>query len=136
MYDLKTMVDSSVRKKYNDVGGLAAKDKRSVTAMVWNYHDDDLPAPALPVAVNIDGLPATSVTLTQYRIDNEYSNSYEVWKKMDSPQNPTPEQIATLEKAGQLQTMGKPEKLKVAGGKLVVNISMPQQAVTLLKLDW
>ena len=136
MYDLKTMVDSSVRKKYNDVGGLAAKDKRSATVMVWNYHDDDVPAPALPVAVTIDGLPATAVILTQYRIDSDHSNSYEVWKKMGSPQNPTPEQIATLEKAGQLKTMGKPQKLKVAGGKLVVNISMPQQAVTLLKMDW
>jgi xylan 1,4-beta-xylosidase len=136
MYDLKTMVDSSVRRKYNDVGGLAAKAKRSATVMVWNYHDDDVQKPALPVAVTIDGLAAKAVTLTQYRIDNEHSNSYEVWKNMGSPENPNPEQITVLEKSGQLQTMGKPEKLKVAAGKLVLNISMPQQAVVLLKLDW
>jgi xylan 1,4-beta-xylosidase len=136
MYDLKTMVDSSVRKKYTDVGGLAAKDKRSATVMVWNYHDDDVQSPALPVAVSIDGLPVSSVTLTEYRVDNEHSNSYEIWKKMGSPQNPTPEQITILEKAGQLQTMGKPEKLKVVNGKLVVPVSMPQQAVVLLKLNW
>ena len=42
MYDLKTMVDSSVRRTYNDVGGLAAKDKKSATVMIWNYHDDDI----------------------------------------------------------------------------------------------
>jgi len=136
MYDLKTMVDSSVRKKYNDVGGLAAKDKRSATVMIWNYHDNDVQQPALPVAVTIGGLPVNSVTLTQYRIDNEHSNSYEVWKKIGSPQQPTAEQIATLEKAGQLQTIGKPERSKVSAGKLLVNISMPQQAVTLLKMDW
>jgi len=137
MYDLKTMVDSSVRKKYNDVGGLAAKDKRSATVMVWNYHDDDVQMPALPVVVSIDGLPATSVKLTQYRIDKEHSNSYEGWKKMGSPQNPTPEQVEVLEKSGQLQTMGNAKKLKVAyGSNLVINVSMPQQAVVLLKLDW
>ena len=136
MYDLRTMVDSSVRKKYNDVGGLAAKDKRSATVMVWNYHDDDVQMPALEVAVAIEGVPATAVALTLYRIDNEHSNSYEVWKKIGSPQNPTPEQIKTLEKAGQLHTWVSLKKLKVTGGKLVVNISMPQQAVTLLKLDW
>jgi xylan 1,4-beta-xylosidase len=136
MYDLKTMVDSSVRRSYNDVGGLAAKDKRSATIMIWNYHDDDVKKAALPVAVSIDGLPATSITLTQFRIDDEHSNSYEVWKKMGSPQNPTAEQILTLEKRGQLQTIGKPEKLKVKASKLSVNISLPQQGVALLKLDW
>lgn len=55
---------------------------------------------------------------------------------MGSPQNPTAEQILVLEMAGQLQTIGKPEKLKVSAGKLLVNISLPQQGVSLLKLDW
>ena len=91
---------------------------------------------ALPIAVSIDGLPTSSVTLTQYRIDDEHSNSSEVWKKMGSPQSPTAEQISTLEKAGQLQTIGKPEKLKVTASKLSLNISLPQQGVSLLKLDW
>ena len=136
MYGLKTMVDSSVRKNYNDVGALAAKDKKSATVMVWNYHDDDVIKPALPVAITIDGLTVKSVTLTEYRIDDEHSNSYELWKQMGSPQNPTKDQIAALEKAGQLQTMGAPGKLKVNNGVLTVNISLPQQGVSLLKLDW
>ena len=40
MYDLKTFVDSSVRKQ-TDIGAIAAKDKSSATIMVWNYHDED-----------------------------------------------------------------------------------------------
>jgi len=136
MYDLKTMVDSSARGKYNDVGGLAAKDKRSATVMLWNYHDDDVQLPAIPVAVTVDGITASSVTVTQYRIDNEHSNSYEVWKKMGSPQNPTKVQIAVLKKAGQLTMMDKPQKMKVNNSKLMMNIEMPQQAVALLQLEW
>jgi xylan 1,4-beta-xylosidase len=136
MYDLKTMVDSSVRQNYNDVGGLAAKDKKSATVMIWNYHDDDVMKPALPVVVSINGLPAKSVTFTQYRIDDEHSNSYEVWKKMGSPQSPTAEQIKILEEAGQLQKIGKLEKVKVTAGKMVVSISLPQQGVSLFKIDW
>ncbi len=136
MYDLKTMVDSSVRRKYNDVGGLAAKDKRTATVMLWNYHDDDVKNAALPVAVNINGLTATTVTLTEYRIDDEHSNSYEVWKKMGSPENPTKEQITILEKSGQLKTMGASQKLKVTNGVLNIKLSLPQQGVSLLKIDW
>jgi xylan 1,4-beta-xylosidase len=135
MYDLKTMVDSSVRRKYNDIGALASKDKRSAAIMVWNYHDDDIPGAAEAIEINIDGLAATKITVTEYRIDNEHSNSYELWKKMGSPQNPNKEQIAELEKAGQLQMMGKPKKLQVKNNMLL-QIQLPQQGVSLLKLDW
>jgi len=136
MYDLKTMVDSSVRGKYNDVGAVAAKDKKSATVMIWNYHDDDVMKPVLPVAVIIDGLTTNKVTFTQYIIDNEHSNSYEVWKKMGSPKNPTPGQIKILEDAGQLKKLGTVQKVEIKNGKLVLNISLQQQAVTLLKLEW
>lgn len=136
MYDLKTMVDSSVRGKYNDVGGIAAKDKNGATVMIWNYHDDDVQQPALPVTVTIDGVTAHAAKITEYRIDNEHSNSYEVWKKMGSPQNPTQQQINELEKAGQLQVIGEPQRMKFINGEMVIKINMPQQAVTLLQLEW
>jgi xylan 1,4-beta-xylosidase len=136
MYPLRTFVDSSARGPQTDIGGLAAKSARAVSVMIWNYHDMDIQAPAEPVAVTLTGLKAANVTLTQYLVDASHSNSYEVWKKMGSPQNPTKEQIATLEKAGMLETVGKPQKLKVTNGKLIVNTSLARQGVALLKLDW
>jgi xylan 1,4-beta-xylosidase len=136
MYDLKTMVDSSVRRAYSDVGAIAAKAQRSVSVMLWNYHDDDVKQEEVPVEVKIDGIKATTITLTEYRIDDEHSNSYEVWKKMGSPQNPTKEQVAILEKSGQLKTIGAAKKMKVIKGVLNVKLSLPRQAVSLLKLDW
>jgi xylan 1,4-beta-xylosidase len=136
MYDLRTMVDSSVRRTYNDVGGLAAKDKKSATVMLWNYHDDDVMKAALPVEITIDGVPAKSATVTQYIIDAEHSNSYEVWKKMGSPESPTKEQIETLEKAGQLEKVNVMKDLSVRDGKLKIKIPLAQQAVVLLKVEW
>jgi xylan 1,4-beta-xylosidase len=135
MYPLQKILASSVREQ-TDIGGLASKDEHSAAVMVWNYHDDDKQAPAEPVQVSINGLPQGSCTITHYRIDSEHSNSYEVWKKMGSPQNPTPAQIATLEKAGQLQTLGKPVKKKAKAGSVVVDITLPRQGVSLLKLEW
>ena len=103
--------------------------------MVWNYHDEDKQEAAEEINITIDGLTAKAITVTEYRIDNEHSNSYEVWKKMGSPQNPTAEQIAVLEKAGQLQMMNKPVKMK-ANNKMILKIQLPRQGVSLLKLDW
>jgi xylan 1,4-beta-xylosidase len=136
MTPLQQIVDSSVRGEQSEIGALASIDKKSAGIMVWNYHDLDKQGAAEPIQLSISGMPAKSVTLTHYTIDSEHSNSYEVWKKMGSPQNPTTAQIAQLEKAGQLETVGTPKQLKVNQGKLDVNISLPRQAVSLLKIEW
>lgn len=104
--------------------------------MVWNYHDADKKGDTTEVAIFINNIPAKSIKLMQYRIDDEHSNSYEVWKKMGSPQNPTAAQIATLEKAGQLQQINATETLNIKGQSTQMHIALPRQAVTLLKLSW
>ncbi len=135
MYTLKAVLDSSVRAQ-TDIGALASKDKHAAAIMVWNYHDEDKQSPGEPVTIDVSNIPAKLITLTQYRIDSEHSNSYEAWKKMGSPQNPTAQQISALEKAGQLQTIGQREKLTATSGKATIKISLPRQGVTLLKLEW
>jgi xylan 1,4-beta-xylosidase len=127
--------DNGVRT-HPDIYGLAARDGRGVTVLVWNYHDDDLPAADAAVSVTIDGMVAGRPTLTHYRIDAEHSNAYEAWKKMGSPQEPTRSQYADLEKAGKLQVLGRPERLTVKDGRLDVSVALPRQAVSLLKIDY
>jgi xylan 1,4-beta-xylosidase len=135
MYTLKAVLDSSVRGK-TDIGALASKDKKTAAIMVWNYHDEDKQGTPAPVEITIDNIPAKNIKLTHYRIDQEHSNSYEVWKKMGSPQNQGAAQVAQLEKAGMLQTMGKVEKIKTPSGKATIPLSIPRQGVSLLKMDW
>ena len=106
--------------------------------MVWNYHDDDLPAAAATVQVTIAGIPAgvKRVLLQHYRIDETHSNSYTVWKQMGSPQSPTAEQYARLRQAGQLELLNSPEWLDVRDGKVAIEMELPRQATSLLRLSW
>ena len=119
-----------------DVNALATRDARSVSVLVWNYHDDDLPAPAADVKLQIRGLPAGRPMLTEYRVDTDHSNSYSAWKKMGSPQPPTPAQYAELERASRLQTMGEPVRVNVSDGQVVVTLSLPRQGVSVVRLTW
>jgi xylan 1,4-beta-xylosidase len=135
MYDLKTFVDSSVRGQA-DIGALAAMDTRTATVMVWNYHDKDEKTTAENIKVQIEGIPVSQVRVTEYRVDEGHSNSYEVWKKMGSPQNPTAKQVSELEIAGQLEMMNKPGNMKAVNGKINMVIALPRQGVSLIKLDW
>jgi xylan 1,4-beta-xylosidase len=129
--------DSSVRKNDPDVNGFAAAANRSASVMVWNYHDkNDLTVPPAPVTVSVKAIPAQKILLTHYRIDQEHSNSYTAWLKMGSPQNPTAEQIAALEKAGQLEMLGSPQWVNIKNGALSVSFDLQRQGVSLIKMTW
>ncbi|MFD2570181.1 beta-xylosidase [Spirosoma soli] len=134
-YDYAKVRDESVRKGA-DINALASKNAQTATVMVWNYHDDNVPAPAAPVSVTVKGVPATKVLVEHYRIDRQFSNSYEAWKRMGSPKSPTAEQVAELEKAGQLQLLGSPEWIPVKNSQAALNFTLPRQGVSLLKLTW
>ena len=133
-YDFKAIRDSSVRKAETDINALAARDKNNISVMLWNYHDDDIKDNGSPVALTLKNIPAQKVKLYHYRIDDNHSNSYEVWKKMGSPENPTPEQYKELEKSGQLELLSAPKTVTVKNGELKVEMQLPRQAVSLIRL--
>lgn len=135
-YDLRTAVDSSFRKPYTDINGMAAKTASGATIMIWNYHDDDLTGESQNVTVTLKGVPNKRLKLTHYRIDDKHSNSYEVWKKMGSPKNPTEMQVKELEKAGQLATLGKSTTINTSNATATITFNLPRQGVSFLKLDW
>jgi len=120
-----------------DVSALASLDKNKLAVLVWHYHDDDVPGPAAAVDLTLNGLPFAngSATLTQYLIDADHSNSYEAWKRMGSPMQPTPKQYTQLEKAGKLAKLGDPEKIQVENGNATIHFKLPRQAVSLLVLE-
>lgn len=136
MYPMLTVRDSSIRRTLPDIGGLASKDQRKASVMLWNYHDDDVAGEVAVIELTFKGIPTKKVKITQYRIDNEHSNSYEVWKKMGSPANPTAAQIKELEKAGQLAQYGSPKNQTVKDGQLIFSATLPRQGVGLVMLNW
>ena len=135
MYLLETVLKLSVRGDLSDIGALASKEANAAAVMVWNYHDEDKQGAAENVSVIIENIPVKNATLHIYLIDRDNSNSYEVWKKMGSPQKPTRQQIDTLEKAGKLKCIST-TKIKIAKGKTIVPLQLKRQAVALVKLDW
>ncbi|WP_242527909.1 GH39 family glycosyl hydrolase [Allomuricauda sp. CAU 1633] len=135
-YDYQEITNNSVRGAKTDVNAIASKDDGTAAIMVWNYHDDNIEGVPANVKVNVKGLPKGRVLLHHYRIDNENSNSYEVWKAMGSPQNPSPEQIKELEKAGQLKMLTSPTYMTITESTTTVEMELPRQGVSLLQFTW
>jgi xylan 1,4-beta-xylosidase len=133
---IDAILKTGVRDK-PDVAALASLDKGKLCVMAWHYHDEDVPGPAADVSLTVTGLPKDGeLKLTQFRIDEVYSNAFTAWKKMGSPPKPTPEQYAALEKTGQLAATGPAEVVRVAEGKLATRVKLARQAVALFILEW
>ncbi len=133
-YDCFKIRDESVRGDKPDVHAIAAKGEKSSTIMVWNYYDkNDLDVPDADVEIKVEGIPGNKVFMNHYRIDQKNSNSYTVWKEMGSPQNPSPEQISELEKAGQLQLYTSPKWINPENGETTIKMKLPRQGVSLLQ---
>jgi xylan 1,4-beta-xylosidase len=134
---LAAMLKEGVREK-PDVSALASLDNNKLCVLLWHYHDDDVPGPAAEIELALNGLalPQGEAKLQHFRIDENHSNAFAAWKRAGSPQAPTPEQYAALEKAGGLTAMGTPESIRVEEGRVKLRVELPRQAVSLLILSW
>jgi beta-xylosidase len=120
-----------------DVSALASLQGRTVSVLVWHYHDVDVSGPDAAVRLELRGLPQLEgqARVLHYRIDHDHSNSYEAWKKMGSPAQPTPEQYAELQKAARLAELDAPQTATIAGGRLDLSFRLPRQAVSLVVVE-
>lgn len=135
---LDTLLQEGVRGA-PDVAAFASRDANRLCAMVWHYHDDDVPGPAAAVELTVTGLPPETVmaNLAHYRIDEHHSNAYAVWQRMGSPVAPNELLYAQLEEAAQLTPLtGTAATVSVNEGTVTLSFDLPRQGVSLVMLEW
>jgi xylan 1,4-beta-xylosidase len=133
--NVNDIISEGVRKG-NDVHAIASKDQHSISVMVWNYHDDNIANPPSPIDLTISGINEKKVLVHHYRVDHEFSNSFEAWKAMGKPHEVVGEQYRALEWSGQLQLYTSPQWMEAADGNTVLKFDLPRQGVSLIQLTW
>ena len=121
-----------------DINVIAARKDHEVEVLIWNYHDDDIAAPATLVDLAISGLPAKTSRglLEHFRVDANHSNAFSVWKDMGSPQSPTAAQYEQLQRAGQLQLLTSPAWVPITQGGAHLQFNLPRQGLSLVRVTW
>ncbi len=121
-----------------DINAMAARKNHEIEVLIWNYHDEDVDAPAAPIELAITGLPPSVhlALIEHFRIDAHHSNAFTAWKQMGSPQSPSPEQYEQLQSAGQLQLLTSPAWIPVDRGAAHLQFTLPRQALSLLRITW
>ena len=129
------IISSGVRGR-NDIYAIASKNKNSVSIMVWNYHDDNVAGASSIVNLNVNGIESSKLLVHHYRVDDQFSNSFEEWKSIGSPQQVTNEQYKKLESAGQLHLYTSPEWIETNSRNVDLKFDLPKQGVSLIQLTW
>jgi xylan 1,4-beta-xylosidase len=121
-----------------DINVIATRSANGVEVLLWNYHDDDLAAPAALVNVQVSGFPENleHAMLEHFRIDSAHSNAFTAWKDLGSPQPPTADQYKRLESAGQLQLLTSPAWVHIQHVIAQLQVEVPRQGLSLLKIEW
>ncbi len=134
---LDSILAAGVRRD-PDIDALATSASGEAAVLLWNYHDDDAAAPGASIVVSMKSIPSSvhRVLLQHYRIDDQHSNAYTVWKEMGSPQSPTPEQYAKLQAAGQLQMLDSPRWITPENGEIKLDVQLPRMGLSLLRVTW
>ena len=121
-----------------DVNVIATRKGNEVEILIWNYHDDDLPAAATAIDLVVSGLPAKTSRglLEHFRADSSHSNAFTVWKEMGSPQSPGEAQYEQLQRAGQLHLLNSPAWVPIAQGAARLQLTLPRQGISLIRIAW
>lgn len=133
---LDEILGSSVRER-PDINGMAVADDKSVKIILWNYHDyiAQVEHARVQMKIQIPDDFGNKVRLVHYRIDDTHSNAYTKWLELGKPQNPTPEMLAQLKEAMQLQTLEPAKTIDITNGQVILDFDLPRSALSLIILE-
>jgi xylan 1,4-beta-xylosidase len=133
---LDRMIRAGVRGRA-DVSALASLDGDKLCVLVWHYHDDGVAGDDAAVELVLVGLPIEKgeARLRHFRIDEEHSNAFNLWKSLGEPQQPTSEQYKQLEQAGKLAEVKVPDRPTVKNRQATIRFALPRQAVSLIEIS-
>jgi len=117
-----------------DVSALAAVNDKQINVLVWHYHDDDVQGPAANVRLKIPAPNGKAFKMRVFKIDENHSNAFTVWKEIGSPQKPNADQYKRIESAGKLFE-DKSERIEANADGLTKQLTLPRQAVWLLQFE-
>ncbi len=132
---LDSMLSGGVKGK-PDVHAMASIGAHSAAVLVSNYHDSAKAGAAAPIELTVAGVPRGRSLLQHFRVDDEHSNSYEAWRRMGSPAQPTPQQYTLLEAAGQLESVDSPRWVNSTDGRIRLTFDLPLHGVSLILITW
>lgn len=121
----------------DNVNGIATYNRDKITIIIFNCVYDILRTEgdeSLERSINLEvkNIPWPKVQIEHYRIDNEHSNAYTVWKGMGSPRDCSDEQLEFLKSKMNLELLEDPYTAMTYNGVFSSWFNLPMPSVSML----
>jgi xylan 1,4-beta-xylosidase len=118
-----------------NVDGMATTSDGNIQIMIYNYNQDVKDRELRKVELSVILPSSKSYRLTHYRIDENHSNGYSVWKSLGKPLTPSDYQMNQI-KSRQGLELYEPEKIiKPKNNIVMVPLEMPHHSVSLMVFE-
>lgn len=123
------------RSENNTVDGMATRSGNKIQVMIYNYNEsvDDKELKKVQLSVM---LPSPGkYKLTHYRIDENHSNAYTIWKSMGKPYNPNEAQMKQIKDRQGLELFEPERIIKLKNSQVTLPVELPHHSVSLFVFE-
>lgn len=123
-----------------NVNGVATYNNEKIIILIYNCEYDinrtegDEQSARL-INLNVKNIPWSKVKVEHYRVDNEHSNSYAVWKNMGCPECCSAKELEVLRANMDLELLVDSTTVDTYSGILKTNFEIPMPAVSMLVIS-
>ena len=121
-----------------DIDGMATQHGSTIQVLVWNYHDELVPADATPVHLTIEVAPSFGplAKVSHLRVDEAHGDAYSAWVSQGMPADPSAEQIASLQAAMEPSLLVPDSTVTVNAEQLIaVDFALPRFGISLVTIQ-
>jgi xylan 1,4-beta-xylosidase len=118
-----------------DEGVIASSSENGADALIYYFNDYDVERnfPDRSYSVCFEGISDGEYTLKIYSLDDKHNNTYRLWQRLGSPEEPNEEELALLHKEQEISSDFEAD-VKVSGGSFKYKISLSTMSAKLIKL--
>jgi len=119
----------------NNIDGVATRSGNHVQVTLYNFNENVEDKKSVKVQLSVTLPSSGSYKLKHYRIDENHSNAYTVWKSIGSPFNPDSLQLKKIKDRQALELYEPQKIIKSDKGNVITTVEMPHHSVSLFLFE-
>ena len=118
-----------------NINGLATRHGDTIQIMVYNYNQDVKDRELEKVLLSVRMPSSKSYKLSHYRIDENHSNAYSIWKSLGKPLIPDVDQMNKIVSGQGLELFEPVSIVRPEDNKILISLVLPHHSVSLMVFE-
>ena len=119
----------------DQINGLASRKGDKIQVLVYNFSENVDNRESINTEISVTLPDSRPYRLTHFRIDENHSNAYTIWKSLGRPLTPDQDQMDQIKSRQGLELYEPARILTPANNKIQIPLTLPHHSVSLLLFE-